>query len=741
MDVFDIRILSFLGFVSALMLAVGMQLVNRISPNNAAIRSWTIGATLHAVGYTVIYMRGVLPLPPLFFILILNTVIVLGAAQIYFGLRQYLGLAIGFRWDVPLTALSVASAFLFTTVMVSLTHRVVVSSVILFVLYGLTAYLLLFTPAARRDANRGTLITIGAAHTLAMTVFGLRALWAPTYPEVGSLLDLTQPIHKLALLATSLVTGVHTIAFMYLTIAQREKALREGETRYRNLVEQSVDGILVTDARAFFLDVNAAGARMLGYDPEELLKLRFADILMEDERARIPDEVARNVGAEIVRTQWRFKRKDGSEFPGEVVGRRLPDGRMQGIVRDITDQKAADEAMRHAKEVAEAGNRAKSAFLANMSHEIRTPMNAIMGFTTLLKMDVTDARQLDRLDKISTASEHLLAIINDVLDLSKIEAGELTLEQINIDVHQIGEHIQSLLSDQVAQKGLTWHFDCDAAVPPGLMGDPTRLTQAFLNLASNAVKFTTRGGVSLRVKRVAELPDGVVLRFEVQDTGMGIDADAQARLFKPFQQADDSTTRLHGGTGLGLTITQRLAELMGGQVGLRSEPGVGSTFWFTAHLQVAKPEPKFFDVRESAEFNDAYLTDLQRSVGGVRALLVEDDDMSQEVARVMLENAGMRVDMACDGREALDKVRAMGASPGYGLILMDIQMGRMDGLQATRSIRALPGWATVPIVAISANTFIEDQRRAMEAGMNDFVTKPVEVDKLYAMLRKWVCPA
>jgi CheY-like chemotaxis protein/anti-sigma regulatory factor (Ser/Thr protein kinase) len=269
------------------------------------------------------------------------------------------------------------------------------------------------------------------------------------------------------------------------------------------------------------------------------------------------------------------------------------------------------------------------------------------------------------------------------------------------------------------------------------MGDPTRLTQAFLNLASNAVKFTAQGELSLRVKRVAQLPDGVVLRFEVQDTGMGIDQAAQARLFKPFQQADDSTTRLHGGTGLGLTITQRLAELMGGNVGLSSEPGVGSTFWFTAHLGVIKPERKFLDVRESAEFNEAYMTDLRRAVGGVRVLLVEDDDMSQEVARVMLENLGMQVDQVCDGREALDKVQAMGAAT-YGLILMDLQMARMDGLQATRSIRALPGWGTVPIVAISANTFIEDQRRAMEAGMNDFVTKPVEIDKLYAVLRKWV---
>ena len=740
MDVFDIRILSFLGFVSALMLAVGMQLVHRVSPNNAAIRSWTIGATLHAVGYTVIYLRGLLPLPPLFFVLVLNIVIVMGAARIYFGLRQYLGLPIGLRWDIPLTMVSAFSGFFFTVVSFSLTNRVVVSSVILSVLYGLTAYLLLFTPAARRDVNRGTLISIGAAHAMAMAIFGLRAWWAPTYPEVGSLLDLTQPIHKLALLATSLVTGVQTIAFMYLTIARREKALREGETRYRNLVEQSVDGIFVTDPRAYFLDVNTAGARMLGYEPDELLTLRFADIVMDDERPRIAQEVASNIGVEIVRTQWRFKRQDGSEFPGEVLGRRLPDGRMQGIVRDITDQKAAAETMRLAKEVAEAGNRAKSAFLANMSHEIRTPMNAIMGFTSLLKMDVTDARQLDRLGKISSASEHLLAIINDVLDLSKIEAGELSLEQIHIDVHQIGEHIQSLLSDQVMQKGLKWYFDVDTAVPDGLTGDPTRLTQAFLNLASNAVKFTAQGEVSLRVKRVAQLPDGVVLRFEVQDTGIGIDQAAQARLFKPFQQADDSTTRLHGGTGLGLTITQRLAELMGGNVGLRSEPGVGSTFWFTAHVGVAKPERKRLGARESAKFNEASEADLRRAVSGMRALLVEDDDMSQEVARAMLDNLGMQVDLAQDGREALDKVQAMGAAT-YGLILMDLQMARMDGLQATRSIRALPGWGAVPIVAISANTFIEDQRRAMEAGMNDFVTKPVEIDKLYAVLRKWICPA
>ena len=738
MEVLDIRILSFLGFVSAVLLAVGMHLANRVSPGNLAIRAWMRGATLHALAYSVIYLRDWLPLPPILLLLVFNVTVVLGGTQIFYGLRHCLGLPVGFRWDLPLTIVAMGSSLLFIYGLPSVTVRVMVSSLILTMLYGLTARLLLSTRAAQRSPDRGMLAMLGCLEAVAAAVFVARAVLTATHPEASSLLTLAHPIHKLAFLVTIVLNLAHTLGFMYLVIAQRERALHEGERRYRDLVEQTVDGIFVIDAQGHVLDVNTAGASMLGYTRSELLRLRFGDVVTEDERLRIPEEMARYADVEIVRTQWRFKRKDGSSLPGEVQGRRLGDGRMQGIVRDITEQKAASEAMRKDKEAAEASNRAKSAFLTNMSHEIRTPMNAIMGFTNILKMDATDVRQLARLEKISTAASHLLRIINDVLDLSRIDSGQLTLEQIKVDVGELSAHVQGLLAEQVALKKLTLSIDIDPAIPGNLVGDLNRLTQAFLNLASHAVQFTEQGQVNLRVKLDEQTPDGVVLRFEVQDAGKSISAEAQARLFMPFQQTDDSGARLHGGAGLGLAITKRLAELMGGEVGLNSEPGVGSTFWFTVRLQVATPERRFVDVRQSAEFNEAYLADLRRSVTGMRVLLVEDDEMSQEVARIMLEHVGLKVDLAVDGREALDKAQAAGDALPYGLILMDIQMGHMDGLQATRAIRALPACATVPIVAISANTSIDDQRRAMSAGMNDFISKPVAAEKLYAVLRKWI---
>jgi hypothetical protein len=738
MDVLDIRILSFLGFGSAVLLAVGMHLANRVSPDNLAVRAWMRGATLHAMCYAVIYLRDVVPLPQIFFILLLNVCTVVGGMQIVLGLRHHLGLGRGFRWDVPLIGVAVLGNLFFTYGVPSLMSRVVLASLLVAAMYSLGAQLLLTSKAARRSPDRGMLRVLGCLALSACTVFVLRALWTPTYPEARTLLELTQPIHKLAFLATIIVHLVQTVGFMYLAIAQRERAWREGEHRYRDLVEQSVDGIFLIDAQGRFLDSNTAGAAMLGYTRGELLGLRFVDVVTEDERQRIPEEMARYADVDIVRTQWRLERKDGSRLTAEVQGRRLSDGRMQGIARDITEQRAAAEAMRKAKEAAEASNRAKSDFLANVSHEIRTPMNAIVGYANILKMDATDVRQLARLEKISTAAGHLLGLINDVLDLSRIDSGQLTLEQIKLDVRQIGQQVQAVLAEQVALKSLSLRIEHDTSIPDSLIGDPARLTQAFLNLAGHAVQFTDQGEVALRVRMVSEVADAVVLRFEVQESGKGLSEEAQARLFLPFQQADDKGPRLHGEASLGLVVTKCLAEHMGGQVGLSSEPDVGSTFWFTVQLPKAVPERKYVDVRQSAEFNDAYLADLRRSVGGVRVLLVEDDEMSQEVARVMLESIGLKVDLAVDGREALDKIQAAESPSCYGMVLMDIQMAHMDGLQATRAIRAMPGYGTVPIVAISANTSIDDQRRAMSAGMNDFISKPVAAEKLYAVVRKWV---
>lgn len=527
-------------------------------------------------------------------------------------------------------------------------------------------------------------------------------------------------------------------------------SLRESEERYRRIIETSNEGIWSMDADHRTTLVNDAMCAMLGYARAEMLGRAVEDFMFYEDT---DDHASRMEGRRAGlgdRYERRFRRKDGEACWCQVSATALHDatGNFAGsfaMFSDITRRKVVEaelaahrahletmvrertHALELAMAAAEAASVAKSAFLANMSHEIRTPLNAITGMAHLIRRERLTPQQAERLDKLEAAGAHLLDIINAVLDLSKIEAGKLTLLDEPLDLAGLLDNVGTMLADRIQAKGLT--LTIEPPPPLQLQGDATRLRQSLLNYADNAVKFTETGTIVLRIVPVETAGEDVLLRFEVADTGIGIAPETTARLFSPFEQADNTTTRKYGGTGLGLVIVRKLAQLMGGDAGAASAPGRGSTFWFTARLRRAAAAQTLAIVADGqAEAR------LQQEFAGSRILLADDEPVNREIVLMLLEEAGQIADIAEDGAGAV----ALAECNDYDLILMDMQMPQLDGLEATRRIRALPRHAETPIVAITANAFAEDRQCCLAAGMNDFLTKPVTTATLYATLLRWL---
>ncbi|MGB0671926.1 MAG: ATP-binding protein, partial [Rhodospirillales bacterium] len=548
-------------------------------------------------------------------------------------------------------------------------------------------------------------------------------------------------------------------------LMEQGRQLRESEARFRGAFEGAAHGMSIADLEGHFLRVNKSLCDITGYSEQELLSRTWLSITPDEDHEGELRRVATMMDGEVDATtvQKRYRHKDGRIIQVLISSVLIRDQEGQPLhyvsqTQDISRRIEAEKELRASRDLlqrqteelrqlavtyarererAEAATRAKSEFLANMSHEIRTPMNAIVGLSHLALQTSLDGTQKDYLSKIQAASQALLEIINDILDFSKIEAGKLDLEIIEFEVAGLVGDACDLLALKAAEKGIEMRNVIASDVPPVVKGDPVRLQQVLTNLVSNAVKFTDTGEVVVSVEVAEETVDETYLVFSVKDSGIGLSAEDRSRLFQSFTQADGSTTRKYGGTGLGLTICKRLVDLMQGEISVESEPGVGSTFRFSAALGKSHKTSAQRTVKSIPE-SEGRPEDLQ----GRRVLLVEDNAINRQIASEILKIAGLQVTTAENGQEGLDRVaEALEKGPMYDLILMDIQMPVMDGLTATRCLRNdapfVDALKDTPILAMTAHALDVERQRCFDAGMQDHISKPFNPRHILETVGYW----
>lgn len=509
-----------------------------------------------------------------------------------------------------------------------------------------------------------------------------------------------------------------------------ERELKKSEENYRNMIEHASDIIYKTDHMGLFIFANPIAERITGYKIDELYKMNFTDLIKEEYKLKAIKFYLNQVRRKISSTYFEFPiiTKKGKEvWIGQSVQYSLLDVRSNeyeliALAIDITAKKQLERQLEASIIKAEEASKAKESFLANMSHEIRTPLNAIIGMIRELSKEELSATQKICVENSSIASKHLLSIINNVLDISKIEAGELTLDSEHFMVDQSINNIMSIMSTRAEEKGIYLKSEISPQIHKTLVGDPLRLEQILLNLVGNAVKFTDKGGITIKCEPLKETELEQTIQIEVSDTGVGMDEYYLKNIFKKFSQEDRSVSRKYGGTGLGLAITFELMQLMNGTIDLKSEKKVGTTFSLIITLKKG----------ELVKVKSLFKSNEEINLDGVKILLVEDNEINRLVAQNAFKYYNCVVEEAVNGLEALEKLK----QNTYDIILMDIQMPEMDGLQATQKIRHELKIKT-PILALTANAFKSEIEKCRHAGMNDYITKPFEEIELIKLISKY----
>jgi PAS domain S-box-containing protein len=518
-------------------------------------------------------------------------------------------------------------------------------------------------------------------------------------------------------------------------LKQREEARRESEARFRAVFDNAAIGISIANFEGRVMTVNPAFERMVCYRADELVDKPWTELTHPDDVAENQRLVERLRSGKTHRFQLekRFIRKDGvpvwARVTVSVVWNAAGDPDFTiAIIEDITERKQVERELQAAKEEAEAANQAKTGFVAAVSHEIRTPMNGVIGMTNLLLDSELDEEQRSNAEAVKESGEALLALINDLLDVTKLEAGKVELELASFGLKDLVQRVATLMKPTAQDSGNTITIEMAADVPPHVRGDAGRLRQVLFNLVGNAIKFTEHGTVAISVAKVGGEAARPLLRFEVRDTGVGIAPAVQDSLFDKFTQADPSIAGRYGGTGLGLAVCRELVALMDGEIGLDSTPGQGSRFWFTVVLpRAAAPAPTKTGAAPTQ-------TKTAAAARALTILLAEDKPINQRLAIALLTKAGHRVEAVDNGAKAVRAVRER----TYDLVLMDIQMPELDGLEAARQIRALPGAAArTPIVAMTANAMAGDREKYLAAGMDDYLSKPIDMALLSAVIERF----